>query len=57
MPDYRKKIGTKDKPLELKTPPGTASYTMHVDEKDGNSFTRQLKSKSSVRARLRRTIE
>ena len=35
MPDYRKKIGTKDKPLELKTPPGTASYTKHVDEKDG----------------------
>ena len=35
MPDYRKKIGTKDKPLELKTPPGTSSYTMHVDEKDG----------------------
>jgi hypothetical protein len=35
MPDYRKKIGTKDKPLELKTPPGTASYTMHVEEKDG----------------------
>jgi hypothetical protein len=35
MPDYRKKIGTKDKPLELRTPPGTASHTMHVDEKDG----------------------
>lgn len=35
MPDYRTKIGTKDKPLELKTPPGTASYTMHVAEKDG----------------------
>ncbi len=35
MPDFRKKIGTKDKPLELKTPPGTASYTIHVDEKDG----------------------
>lgn len=35
MPNYRTKIGAKDKPLELKTPPGTASYTMHVDEKDG----------------------
>jgi hypothetical protein len=35
MPDYRKTIGTKDKPLTLRTPPGTASYTMHVDEKDG----------------------
>ena len=33
MSDYRKKIGTKDKPLELKTPPGTSSYTMQVDEK------------------------
>lgn len=35
MPDYRKKIGNKDEPLELRTPPGTAAYTMHVDEKDG----------------------
>jgi hypothetical protein len=26
---------TKDKPWLLKTPPGTAAYTMHVDEKDG----------------------
>lgn len=38
MPDYPKKIGTKDKPLELKTPPGTSSYTMHVDEKDGTTI-------------------
>lgn len=29
------KIGTKDKPLKLKTPPLTSEYTMHVDEKDG----------------------
>lgn len=35
MSDYRKRIGTKEKPLVLKTPPGTSSYTMHVDEKDG----------------------
>lgn len=35
MPDYKKKIGTKNSPLELKTPPGSSSYTMHVDEKDG----------------------
>ncbi|MEZ6033319.1 MAG: hypothetical protein R3C17_09515 [Planctomycetaceae bacterium] len=35
MPDYEKKIGTKEAPLELATPPGTSSYTMHVDEKDG----------------------
>ena len=26
---------TKDKPWQLKTPPGTSDYTMHVDEKDG----------------------
>ena len=38
MPDYRKMIGTKEKPLELKTPPGTASYTMHVDEKNGTEI-------------------
>lgn len=38
MPDYRKTIGTKDKPLTLKTPPGTASYTMHVEEKDGRDI-------------------
>jgi hypothetical protein len=28
-------IGTKEKPLKLKTPPQTSDYTMHVDEKDG----------------------
>lgn len=33
--DLKKKIGTKEAPLKLKTPPGTAEYTMHVDEKDG----------------------
>ena len=26
---------TKDKPWNLKTPPGTSEYTMHVEEKDG----------------------
>ena len=26
---------TKDNPWKLKTPPGTAEYTMHVDTKDG----------------------
>ena len=26
---------TKDKPWQLKTPPGTSEYTMHLDEKDG----------------------
>lgn len=29
------KIGTKENPLTLKTPPHTSEYTMHVDEKDG----------------------
>jgi len=33
--DYRKKIGTSERPLTLKTPPGSSEYTMHVDEKDG----------------------
>ena len=29
------KIGTKEKPMLLKTAPLTSEYTMHVDEKDG----------------------
>ena len=28
-------IGTKEAPLQLKTPPLTSEYTMHVDVKDG----------------------
>lgn len=28
-------LGTKDKPLKLKTPPLTSDYTMHAEEKDG----------------------
>ena len=31
----KNKIGTKEKPLVLKTPPLTSEYTMHVDVKDG----------------------
>lgn len=31
----KSKIGTKEKPLALKTPPLSSDYTMHVDEKDG----------------------
>ena len=31
----KQKIGTKEKPLALKTPPLSSDYTMHVDEKDG----------------------
>lgn len=33
--NYKEKIGTKEKPLKLKTPPQSSEYTMHVDEKDG----------------------
>lgn len=32
---YKEKIGTKEKPLRLKTPPQSSEYTMHVEEKDG----------------------
>jgi hypothetical protein len=28
-------IGTKEKPMALKTPPLSSEYTMHTDEKDG----------------------
>ena len=28
-------IGTKEKPMRLKTPPLSSEYTMHLDEKDG----------------------
>ncbi len=34
----KKKIGTKDKPMALKTPPQSAEYTMHADEKDGKEI-------------------
>jgi len=33
--NYKEKIGTKDNPLKLLTPPQTAEYTIHVEEKDG----------------------
>jgi len=32
------KIGTKEKPLLLKTPSLTSDYTMHVEEKDGKEI-------------------
>lgn len=32
------KIGTKEKPLLLKTPPLSSEYTMHVDEKEGKEI-------------------
>ncbi len=36
--NYKETIGTKEKPLQLKTPPLTGEYTMHVDEKDGREI-------------------
>lgn len=36
--NYREAIGTKEKPLTLKTPPLSSEYTMHVDEKDGRDI-------------------
>ncbi|MDP4255856.1 MAG: hypothetical protein Q8938_17740 [Bacteroidota bacterium] len=32
------KIGTKEKPMVLKTPPGTSTYTMHLEKKDGKEL-------------------
>lgn len=32
------KIGTKDSPMVLKTPPLTSEYTMHIDQKDGKDI-------------------
>lgn len=34
----KNKIGTKDQPLALKTPPLSSDYTMHVDKKDGKEI-------------------
>ena len=31
-------IGTKDKPMQLKTPPLSSEYTMHVEQKDGKDI-------------------
>ncbi|MDO5970443.1 hypothetical protein Q4Q35_11565 [Flavivirga aquimarina] len=36
--NYKEKIGTKETPLKLKTPPLSSEYTMHVDEKDGKEI-------------------
>lgn len=38
MPEYRKLIGTKEKPQELQTPSGSGAYTMHVEEKQGTDL-------------------
>jgi hypothetical protein len=31
-------IGTREKPMKLKTPPLTSEYSMHVEEKDGKEI-------------------
>jgi len=36
--NYKEKIGTKENPMTLKTPPLSSEYTMHVDEKDGKEI-------------------
>ncbi len=36
--DYKVRIGTKDNPLKLRTPPLSSAYSMHVDEKDGQEI-------------------
>lgn len=36
--NYKERIGTKDNPMVLKTPPLTSEYTMHVEEKGGQEI-------------------
>ena len=36
--NFRESIGTKEQPLQLLTPPGSSSYTLHVAEKDGQDI-------------------
>ena len=36
--NYKEKIGRKENPMVLKTPPMSSEYTMHVDEKDGKEI-------------------
>lgn len=36
--NLKEKIGTKENPMVLKTPPGSSEYTMHVGEKDGKEI-------------------
>jgi hypothetical protein len=31
-------IGTKEKPMRLKTPPGSSEYTMHLETRDGSDI-------------------
>jgi hypothetical protein len=32
------KVGTKEKPMRLKTPPGSSEYTMHLADADGKEI-------------------
>jgi hypothetical protein len=36
--NYKQKIGVKNQPLLLKTPPLSSDYTMHVEDKDGKEI-------------------
>lgn len=49
--DYN--IGTKDKPLVLKTPPLSSEYTMHVEEKKGEDVLVCTVGKTVLHYKLR----
>lgn len=51
--DYREKIGTKENPLGLKTPPLSSEYSMHVDEKDGEDILVCTVGKTILHYKLR----
>ncbi|MEM7380830.1 MAG: DUF6855 family protein [Bacteroidota bacterium] len=36
--NFKEKIGTKENPMVLKTPPLSSEYTMHIGEKDGQEI-------------------
>ncbi len=36
--NYKEKIGSKEAPLQLKTPPQSSEFTMHVDLKEGKEI-------------------
>jgi hypothetical protein len=44
---------TKNDPWQLKTPPGTSAYTMHVEEKDGDKVLVCTVGKTVLHYRLR----
>lgn len=51
--NYKEKIGTKENPLALKTPPLSSEYTMHVDEKDGEDILVCTVGKTVLHYKLR----